>query len=469
VSQGHFIHAAGPVLYQSCQLSWSPNADSNVAGYRAYFGQLSTQLTQVKDVGNQTSVSCSDANVAANGQWYAAVTAYNVQGVESSLSQVVQFQLTGLAAPAPLPNLSEPTSVQLTVSPQGFQLTWADGNTPPIAHRIEVSTSVQPTWTAAAVLPPNVNSFSSFQPAGALWACYRLRGESGSVVSDWAEATGPTDRQFCFAPAQIPSIAQPIVASTVVYEPQSVQLTPRQPGFVLAWTDPTTSSTAVHRIEISSSTSTQWTSLAVVPAATNSYTYAFPLDASWVCLRIRTEVGQAVSLWAMATGPTDRQFCYAPTAVTATSAPMAGNNPSGGNTGSNSNSSTVSTGVGLTPQPSTALSVSQSSVPGIISPDSIAEPTDVQKTPVGSGIELQWMDPSLVPASHRIEASSSIQPIWTLASIVPPGVKTFFYTAAVNSDWACLRIRAELQGMATLWAMASGPTDRQFCYKPGPS
>jgi hypothetical protein len=112
------------------------------------------------------------------------------------------------------------------------------------------------------------------------------------------------------------------------------------------------------------------------------------------------------------------------------------------------------------------LPIGQNAIPGAISYNSIAEPTAIQKVPIQNGIELRWTDLSIISASHRIEASTSIQPIWTLSSIVPPGVTTFTYNPPIKSEWACLRIRAELQGIASLWAMASKPTDRQFCFRP---
>ncbi len=468
------LHAAGPVLYQDCQLTWNANTDSNLGGYRAYFGQIASQLNQVRDVGRQTNVRCSDAKVAANGQWYVAVTAYNGNGTESAPSQVMQFELTGLVNPIPPPSLSEPTSVHLAVSQASFQLAWTDANRSPVAHRIEVSSSLQPNWTAAAVLPPDNATFNSYQPIGADWACYRVRGESGPIVSNWAEASGPSDRQYCFTPARVPMLTQPIVASTIIFEPQSVVLTPRQAGFQLTWKDPRAPVSASHRIEISSSTSTGWSSLAVLPTSTTTYTYNLPIDASWVCTRIRTEVGSAVSLWAMAGGLNDRQFCYAPTAISATAnASTASSSPMRGATASNaaasgqtSESMGASSSVGSNNQPSPTFPIGQSAIPGAISYNSIAEPTAVQKVPIQNGIELRWTDPSMVSASHRIEASTSIQPIWTLSSIVPPGVTTFTYNSPIKSEWACLRIRAELQGIASLWAMASKPTDRQFCFRP---
>src|SRR5689334_13677704 len=154
------LHAAGPVLYQNCQLTWDANTESNLGGYRAYFGQIASQLNQVKDVGRQTNVRCSDANAAANGQWYVAVTAYNGNGTESAPSQVLPFELTGLVDPTPPSSLSEPTSVQLAVHEPGFQLAWTDTNRPSVAHRIEVSSSLQLNWTTVAVLPPDNAIFS---------------------------------------------------------------------------------------------------------------------------------------------------------------------------------------------------------------------------------------------------------------------------------------------------------------------
>ncbi len=456
------LHAAGPVLYQDCQLTWNANTESNLGGYRAYFGQFASQLNQVKDVGRQTNVRCSDAKAAANGQWYVAVTAYNGSGTESAPSQVMPFELTGLVNPIPPPSLSEPTSVQLAVREPGFQLTWTDTNRPSVAHRIEVSSSLQPNWTTAEVLPPDNAIFSSYQAIGADWVCYRVRGESGPIVSDWAEASGSNGRQFCYVPSRVPMLTNPIVASSIIFEPQLVVLTPRQAGFELTWKDSGAPLSAFHRIEISSSTSMGWSSLAVLAASATIYTYALPIDASWVCVRIRTEVGTAVSLWAMAGGPNDRQFCYAPMAINAT----ASSTPASGQTsGQTFGSMMVDSSVGSGNQLPLTLPVGQIAFPGAISYDSIAEPTAIYRTPLREGFTLRWTDPSIVPASHRIEASSSIQPIWTLSSIVPPGVTTFTYNPPIKSEWACLRIRAELQGIVSLWAMASGPTDRQFCFR----
>jgi hypothetical protein len=484
LGRGNLAQAAGPVLYQDCLISWNANNDHDLAGYRIYFGRLPSQLNQVKDLGKRTSIKCSEGQAAANGAWFGAVTAYDTSGNESAPSTVMQFELTGLVDPAPPARLAEPTSVHLGLSGTGFQLNWTDPNTPPVSHRVEVSSSLQPAWSFAAILPAGTAQFSSFQPTSTEWACYRVRSEFGALVSDWAQAGGPTDRQFCYAPTRVPTNDQPIIAPTVMPEPQSVQLRAMQPGFELTWAANPSSATVVHRIEISSAGTTGWTSLAVLPAVTAKFTYPLAIDATWVCLRIRDEAGRAVSLWAIATGPNDRQFCYTPVAISMANS-MTGNssNMNGATTSATTGNSQSMTGAmasnTMSGQPSgstamqgptgasSTLPMSSTASAGAISYDSIAEPTPVWLAPVPGGVDLRWVDPGMVSAAHRIEVSSSIQPIWTLSSIVPPGMTTYTYTPSSKAEWTCLRIRAELQGIATQWAAASGPADRQFCFRPG--
>ena len=194
--------AAGPVLHQDCLLTWNANSEPDLAGYRVYLGRVSSLLDRRKDVGKRTSIRCSDIGAAANGVWFGVVTAYDVDGNESLPSQVMPFEFVGFPDPMPLPQVFEPAGVRLGFSTPGFELTWTDPNLRPVSHRIEVSNSLNPAWTLLAVRPPEVTRFSYFSPVGADWACYRVRGESGGNVSLWAQAGGPDDRQFCFAPSQ---------------------------------------------------------------------------------------------------------------------------------------------------------------------------------------------------------------------------------------------------------------------------
>lgn len=314
-------HAA-PV-YQDCVFFWNANSEQDIAGYRLYLGRMPSQLNQVKDVGNRTSVTCSESGASANGQWFSSLTAYDTSGNESVPSPVMPFELAGIAEAVPSSLLEEPVSVHVTPMGAGVQLSWTDLNTPTASHRIEILTSLRPTWSLATTLPPNSVRFNAFQAIGASWACYRLRSEQGAISSDWARTEDPTDRQFCYRPLRISSIDQPIPAPTVMPEPQSVRLIALQAGFQLTWTNANLASTATHRVEAMSSTATDWTTLALLPPSTAAFTFPLTIDAAWVCLRLRDEIGRAVSLWASASGPLDRQFCYAPVSIDVSTAAQA--------------------------------------------------------------------------------------------------------------------------------------------------
>jgi hypothetical protein len=310
--------AAGPVAYQDCALAWNPNTESDLAGYRVYMGRNPNQLTRMRDVGLRTAFRCSEGDAAENGQWFGTVTAYDHSGNESAPAQAVPFEIVGWPDPVLPAELLEPSSTRLVNTTLGAILVWNDSNMPSVSHRVEISSSLVPAWTTAVVHPPGVPMFSYFQLAGAEWVCYRVRAERGALVSPWAQAGEPTDRQFCAQPSPLPAIEQPILAPTILYEPESVRLTASPRGFTLSWGHPgAVAAGPAHRIEVSGSLDLRWTTLAILPPGTNEFRYYRAIDAEWVCLRIRTEVGRAVSLWAAAGGPNDRQFCFKPSSALA--------------------------------------------------------------------------------------------------------------------------------------------------------
>jgi hypothetical protein len=310
--------ASGPVAYRDCALTWNPNTESDLAGYRVYMGRSPNQLTRMRDVGLRTAFRCSEGNAAENGQWFGTVTAYDHSGNESAPAQTVPFEIVGWPDPVLPAEILEPSSARLVSTTLGVILVWNDSNVPSVSHRVEISSSLVPAWTTAVVQPPGVQMFSYFQLAGAEWACYRVRAERGTLVSPWAQAGEPTDRQFCAKPTPLPSIEQPILAPTILYEPEAVRLIASPRGFTLSWGLPdAVAAGPAHRIEVSGALDPRWTTLAVLPPGTNEFRYYRAIDAEWACLRIRAEVGRAVSLWAAAGGPTDRQFCFKPSSALA--------------------------------------------------------------------------------------------------------------------------------------------------------
>jgi len=304
--------AAGPVAYRDCALAWNPNTEPDLAGYRLYLGRSANRLDRMKDIGLRTSIRCSEIDAAANGQWFGTVTAYDHSGNESAPAPAAPFEIVGWPDPVLPAEIIEPSSARLVNTTLGALLVWNDANVPLVSHRVEMSSSLVPAWTTAVVQPPGVPMFSYFQLAGAEWVCYRVRAERGALVSEWAQAGGPADRQFCVRPSLLPSIDLPILAPTILYEPESVRLTTTPRGFTVSWGQPGAVSGPAYRIEVSGALDYRWTTLAVLPPGTNEFRYYRAIDAEWVCLRIRAEVGRAVSLWATAGSPTDRQFCFKP-------------------------------------------------------------------------------------------------------------------------------------------------------------
>ncbi len=71
---------------RSVTLSWDPNTEPDIAGYKVYWGTSSGVYSQFSDV-SQTTASVSDLTVGV--RYYFAVTAYNEAGLESGYSEEV--------------------------------------------------------------------------------------------------------------------------------------------------------------------------------------------------------------------------------------------------------------------------------------------------------------------------------------------------------------------------------------------
>ncbi len=67
-------------------LAWDANPESDIAGYKVYWGTSSGVYDQFNDV-SQTTASVSDLTVGV--RYYFAVTAYNEAGLESGYSEEV--------------------------------------------------------------------------------------------------------------------------------------------------------------------------------------------------------------------------------------------------------------------------------------------------------------------------------------------------------------------------------------------
>ena len=86
------LFSHGRACADQATLAWNASASSLVTGYKLYYGTQSHDYSFFIDVGNQTSGTIT--GLQDNVTYYAAVTAYDSQGVESPASNEVNFVLT---------------------------------------------------------------------------------------------------------------------------------------------------------------------------------------------------------------------------------------------------------------------------------------------------------------------------------------------------------------------------------------
>ncbi|MFQ6112450.1 MAG: fibronectin type III domain-containing protein, partial [bacterium] len=70
-------------------VSWDPNGEHDLSGYKIYYGTTSRSYGQVVDVGNVTSRRIT--GLQAGVRYFFAVTAYDFSGNESAFSEEVNI------------------------------------------------------------------------------------------------------------------------------------------------------------------------------------------------------------------------------------------------------------------------------------------------------------------------------------------------------------------------------------------
>jgi hypothetical protein len=83
---------------------WNPNNESDLAGYKIYYGSLSGNYDSFVDVGNQTSYPLS--GLVEGETYYIALTAYDINGNESGYSGELFYTVPPNSQPL---NCSSPT------------------------------------------------------------------------------------------------------------------------------------------------------------------------------------------------------------------------------------------------------------------------------------------------------------------------------------------------------------------------
>lgn len=99
------LWAVGPLVGSNGKMSWNVNTETDLAGYKVYIGTAPGNYTITRDVGKTPTLTAPLVQVSTfnlvDGQYYAAVTAYDTAGNESAKSVEAPFLFNGVAPAAP--------------------------------------------------------------------------------------------------------------------------------------------------------------------------------------------------------------------------------------------------------------------------------------------------------------------------------------------------------------------------------
>jgi hypothetical protein len=148
---------------QSVSLAWSPSPDTNVVGYRVYYGVASRTYTNMVDVGAATNATIS--GLVEGSTYYFAATAYNILGLESDYSAEVFYTVPGGPVNQP-PTLNAINSVTINED-AGQQTVNLSGISSGASNEVQTLTVTASSGNTAVIPNPTV-SYSSPNSTGTL-------------------------------------------------------------------------------------------------------------------------------------------------------------------------------------------------------------------------------------------------------------------------------------------------------------
>ena len=132
---------------QSVSLAWDANAETNIVGYRLYYGTTSQSLTKTADAGTQLTVTVTGLQEGVT--YYFAVTARNSDGLESDFSDQVSYTVPSFSL-----LLNSPANSQ---DPMRLRFDAVLGH----AYEI-VATEDFETWTTLYYTTPSANGWMEY-------------------------------------------------------------------------------------------------------------------------------------------------------------------------------------------------------------------------------------------------------------------------------------------------------------------
>ena len=154
----------------SITLAWDPNSEPDIAGYKLYYGTAKGVYEFAIDLGNQATYTIP--GFLERGDYYFAVTAYNVYGLESSFSDEVSY-------PEPFSMTISLTAgmnlISLPIEPLDPSIAALTGQLSPCLRQIQ--TYVNNTWVPYDPSQLNQSTLSTMEPGKGYWFEMACPGE----------------------------------------------------------------------------------------------------------------------------------------------------------------------------------------------------------------------------------------------------------------------------------------------------
>ena len=154
----------GAIDVRAVTLAWNPNPESDIGGYRLFWGETNAPATS-REVGNTTQTQVT--NLAGGRTYYFYLTAYNSAGLESDPSSTVFYsQPQSGQIPAAPSNLSG-----VADSPTQIRLQWSDNSSNETGFRLLRSTNG--TYLPIE-LPANTTNYTDIDLTPATQCSYKV-------------------------------------------------------------------------------------------------------------------------------------------------------------------------------------------------------------------------------------------------------------------------------------------------------
>ncbi|MBU4262778.1 MAG: cadherin-like domain-containing protein [Proteobacteria bacterium] len=170
---------------QEASFSWSPNTETNLAGYKIHYGTTSAQYDHAVDMGNPTptnGVVAGNVNGLIDGTtYYFTATAYDTDGFESDFSQEVVWTAPSEPPVVP-PSLPVAQDMTLSVDEDTTVLNQLEGHSPddlPLTYQI-VTNGIKGTATISNAETGNFSYQPNAEINGIDTFTYRVNDANGA-------------------------------------------------------------------------------------------------------------------------------------------------------------------------------------------------------------------------------------------------------------------------------------------------